>query len=130
MLGEVRQIIRGGWSRPNITVSFPPVYILLLVYGAVNNNLANKLTKYEQETIYNFNRGDDMAYIFTYDKGLQKHLEEKLGLKPIMVNSKGGKDYLVDKKMISKPQRKRRVLEKDKNKLVERFNRKPFCGEK
>jgi len=43
--------------------------------------MAKKLTNYEQETIINFNKAEDMAHIFTYEKTWQKHLERHLGLK-------------------------------------------------
>ena len=51
-----------------------------------------KLTNYEQETIINFNKEEDIAHIFTYEKTWQKHLEGKLGLKPVMDNGFGGKE--------------------------------------
>jgi len=42
--------------------------------------MTKKLTNYEQETIINFNKAEDMAHIFTYEKTWQKHLERHLGL--------------------------------------------------
>ncbi len=61
------------------------------------------LTPYEQETIINFNKEEKIAYIFTYEKTWQKHLEKRLGLKPTMDNGFGGRGYQVDKKRIPKP---------------------------
>ena len=61
------------------------------------------LTNYEQETIINFNKEEKVAYIFTYEKTWQQHLEKKLGLKPVKDNGFGGKEYVIDKKRISKP---------------------------
>ena len=61
------------------------------------------LTNEEKETIINFNEGEGTAYIFTYNKGWQKHLEQKLGLKPVMDNGFGGKEYEIDKKRIRPP---------------------------
>ncbi len=61
------------------------------------------LTNYEMETIVNFNREEDFAYVFTYEKSWQKHIEKRLGIKPFMDNGKGGKEYKVDKHLISKP---------------------------
>ena len=37
--------------------------------------MSKTLTNYEQETIINFNKAEDVAYIFTYEKTWQKHLE-------------------------------------------------------
>ena len=61
------------------------------------------LTGYEQETIINFNKDDKLASIFTYEKRWQKHLEQRLGLKPTMDNGFGGKGYLIDKRRIPLP---------------------------
>lgn len=63
----------------------------------------SRLSHYEQETIINFNKEEDFAYVFTYQEAWQKHIENKMGIKPCMVNGKGGKEYKVDKKLISKP---------------------------
>lgn len=57
----------------------------------------------EQETIINFNKADPMASIFTYEESWQKHLEERLGLKPIHDNGYGAREYLIDKKRIRPP---------------------------
>ncbi|MFC1866309.1 hypothetical protein ACFLYB_06320 [Chloroflexota bacterium] len=51
------------------------------------------LTGYEQENIINFNKTEDMAYILTYEKAWQKHLEGRLGLKPVLDNGFGGKEF-------------------------------------
>ena len=45
--------------------------------------MSKKLTAYEQDTIISFNKAEDIAHIFTYEKTWQKHLEGKLGLKPV-----------------------------------------------
>ena len=68
-----------------------------------------KLTKYEQETIINFNKEESVAHIFTYEKTWQKHLEKKLGLKPVMDNGFGGKEYEIDKKRIPMPRAPRKL---------------------
>ena len=65
--------------------------------------MSRKLTRYERETIINFNEGDDMASIFTYNRAWQKHLEKRLGLKPTMDNGFGGRAYEIDKKRIRPP---------------------------
>jgi len=59
--------------------------------------MARALSAYEQETIISFNKAEDIANIFTYDKTWQKHLEGKLGLKPVMDNGFGSKGYKIKK---------------------------------
>lgn len=61
------------------------------------------LTKRELETIINFNKEERTAYIFTYEKTWQQHMEKKLGIKPILVNDFGGREYLIDKSRIKMP---------------------------
>ena len=62
-----------------------------------------RLTGYERETIINFNEAEEIAYIFTYNKSWQRHLESKLSLKPTMDNRYGGKEYEISKKRIRPP---------------------------
>ena len=71
--------------------------------------MTRRLTSYEQETIINFNKAEDIAYIFTYEKSWQKHLEDRLGLKPVMDNGFGGKEYIIDKKRIPMPRAPRKL---------------------
>ena len=80
------------------------------------------LTSYEQETIINFNKAEDIAYIFTYEKSWQKHLEEKLGLKPIMDNGLGGREYEIPKNRIKPPRAPRKLSDSAKKKLAERLH--------
>jgi hypothetical protein len=84
--------------------------------------MSRRLTSYEQETIINFNKAEDIAYIFTYEKTWQKHLEEKLGLKPTLNNGFGGKGYEIDKKRIRPPRALRKLSDSAKQKLVERLH--------
>jgi len=78
------------------------------------------LTKYEQETIINFNREQKTARIFTYDTGWQSHLEG-LGIKPEMVNDFGGKGYTIPKEWIRKPLPKRQLSDETKAMLTARL---------
>jgi len=82
---------------------------------------STKLTRYERETIINFNEADEMASIFTYNRGWQKYLEERLGLKPVMVNDSGGKEYEIDKKRIKPPRAPKKLSPEDKAKISERL---------
>ena len=76
------------------------------------------MNKYEQETIINFNKGDNIAYIFTYEKTWQEHLEGKVGLVPSYINSHGGREYEIDKSRIKMPRAKRKLSRKQKGVLV------------
>jgi len=83
--------------------------------------MKRKLTNFELETIINFNEGEDTAHIFTYNKTWQKHLEKKLGLKPIMDNGAGGREYEISKKRIKPPRAKKKLTIKAKRELVKRL---------
>ena len=77
------------------------------------------LSGYERETIINFNEAEATARVFTYNKNWQRHLEQKLGLKPTMENGYGGKEYQLDKKMLRPPQPKRRLSEATRQRLAD-----------
>jgi len=81
-----------------------------------------KLNSYEQETIINFNKAEDIAYIFTYEKTWQRHLEGRLGLKPVMDNGFGGKEYQLPKSRIKLPRAPRKLSASAKRKLAERLH--------
>ena len=77
-----------------------------------------KLTRYEKETIINFNEGENEAYIFTYNKKWQRHLETVMLLKPEETNDVGGKTYILPKDRIRLPQPKRVMSPEHKAKLT------------
>ena len=83
--------------------------------------MTSKLTSYEQETIINFNKAEDVAYIFTYEKAWQKHLEGRLGLKPVMDNGFGGKEYKIGKKRIPMPRAPRKLSAETKAQRVKQL---------
>jgi hypothetical protein len=83
--------------------------------------MSERLTNYEQETIILFNKAEDTATIFTYEKTWQKHLEGKLGLKPILDNGFGGKEYELPKSRIKPPKLPRRLSDSAKQTLAERL---------
>jgi len=85
--------------------------------------MSRNLTGYEKETIINFNEAEDIAYIFTYNKAWQKHLEGKLGLKPTMDNGYGGKEYELPKKRIRPPLAPRKLSEQTRRKLADNLVR-------
>ena len=84
--------------------------------------MSRTLTNYEQETIINFNKAEDKAHIFTYDKTWQRHIEKKLGFKPTEDNGFGGKAYEIPKKMIKPPRAPRKLSDSAKKKLAERLH--------
>jgi len=77
---------------------------------------SRNLSGYELETIINFNQGENVAYIFTYEKTWQKRLEQGLGLKPTMVNDSGGKEYKLLKSLIAMPRQKGSTRRRQKRK--------------
>jgi hypothetical protein len=81
------------------------------------------LTNYEQATIINFNKEKDVAYVFTYEKRWQKHMENKLGIKPFMDNGKGGREYKVDKKRISMPRAPKKMSDEARKKAGDRMRK-------
>ena len=83
--------------------------------------MSRKLSNYEKETIINFNEGEDMANIFTYNKSWQQHLEKKLGLKPTMDNGWGGKEYEIPKKRIKPPRAPVKLSDEARAKLTKRM---------
>jgi hypothetical protein len=91
------------------------------------------LTRFEKETIINFNEAEDVAYIFTYNRSWQRHLENKLELKPVKDNGFGGKEYEIPKDRIPMPRAKKRFSPEARKRMVNRGKkmaavrrRKPF----
>lgn len=82
-----------------------------------------ELELFEQETIINFNREEKTANIFTYEPTWQRHLEGRLGLKPIKDNGFGGREYEVPKSLIKPPRAPRRLTDAARQKLGERLSR-------
>ena len=82
--------------------------------------MRRRLSNYERETIINFNKSEDIAHIFTYEKTWQEHLERRLGLKPTMDNGFGGKAYEIDKKRIRPPRAPVKLSTAARAKMVNR----------
>ncbi len=76
------------------------------------------LTNYERDTIINFNEAEETAYIFTYNKTWQRHLEKVLGLKAVKTNRFGARDYELSKKWIKLPRTPRKISADTKARLV------------
>jgi len=85
--------------------------------------MSRNLTGYEKETIINFNEAEDTAHIFTYNKAWQRHLEQRLGLKAVMDNGYGGREYEVSKKRIRPPLAAKRLSDQTRRKLAENLAR-------
>jgi hypothetical protein len=79
-----------------------------------------KLTRFEKETIINFNEAEDTAHIFTYNRPLQRHLENKLGFKPVKDNGFGGKEYEIPKDWIPMPRAKRQFSPETRKRMADR----------
>ena len=80
------------------------------------------LSRNELETIINFNQGEDVAYIFTYSRRWQKHLE-KLGFQAVGTNDFGGRDYEIPKPYIKLPRGPKRLSDAQRDRLRERFKK-------
>ena len=87
--------------------------------------MSRALSAYEKETIISFNKAEDIAHIFTYEKKWQKHLEGKLGLKPVMDNGFGGKEYEIEKKRIRPPRAPVRLSAEARAELTKRMKDMP-----
>ncbi len=85
--------------------------------------MSRTLCSDEQETIITFNKAEDTAHIFTYERTWQKHLEGKLGLKPTMDNGFGGREYQLPKSMIKLPRAPRKLSDSARKELAERLHR-------
>ena len=83
--------------------------------------MTRRLTNYEKETIINFNEADNIASIFTCNKSWQKHLEKRLGLRPIMDNGYGGRGYEIPKKRIRPPRAPVKLSPEARAKLSKRM---------
>lgn len=84
------------------------------------------LTNEEKETIIRFDQTQAKASIFTYNKKWQKHIEKRLGLKPVEENEFGGKEYEIEKRRIPMPRAPRigrKFTEKQKIEARERLNK-------
>ena len=90
--------------------------------------MTRRLTSYEQETIINFNKEEKIAYIFTYEKTWQQHIENKLGLKPVMDNGYGGKEYEISKKRIKPPRAPIKLSPERRARLAEGMRQKSILS--
>lgn len=83
-----------------------------------------RLTDLEKETIICFSEGSRKATIFTYNLKWQKQLGEVLGLKPIMTNHFGGKEYEIDKKRIVLPRKPKTLTAAQRKEIGSRLHPK------
>jgi hypothetical protein len=62
----------------------------------------------EQETIINFDKADQMASVYTHEARWQKHIETKLGIKPLRTIGPA-REYEIPKSWLRLPQKPRRL---------------------
>jgi hypothetical protein len=79
------------------------------------------LTKWERETIINFNELESVAYIHTCSKSWMTHFEKVLRVKPTKVYGNYAKDYQCPKAWIKKPRKPKELSESQKAKLRQRL---------
>jgi hypothetical protein len=82
-----------------------------------------RLTNEERETIITFDETPADGFVFTYNRAWQSHLEKRLGLKPVMDNGFGGKEYQIAKSRIRMPLAPRKLSPEQRQKLGERLRR-------
>jgi len=82
-----------------------------------------QLSNEECETLISFDETPADAVIFTYNKRWQKHLEDKLGLKPTMNNGYGGKEYHIAKSRIPLPRVPRKLSPEQRERLANQLRR-------
>jgi hypothetical protein len=87
-----------------------------------------RLSKQEQETIINFNQAESIAYIYTCSRSWMNHLENKLGLKPVRIESYA-RDYEFPKAWIRKPLRPKKLSAEQRHKLSKRLHQKSILSE-
>ena len=75
----------------------------------------------ERETIISWDEAGKMANIYTHNPRWIKHLEKTLGLKPVMQNDVGGKEYEIDKHRIPLPRAPRKLTDEARAKLGKRL---------
>lgn len=79
------------------------------------------LSNEERETLISFDETPADAVIFTYNKRWQRHLEQRLGLKPTMNNGYGGREYHIPKKRIPLPRAPKKLTAEQRRKLGQRL---------
>ena len=82
-----------------------------------------QLTNEEKETLISFDETPNEAVIFTYNKRWQTHLEKKLGLKPVLNNGYGGKEYRIAKSRIRMPQIPRKLSPEQRERLTKQLRK-------
>ena len=81
------------------------------------------LSKEEKETIISFDETPADAVVFTYNRAWQRHIEKKLGVKPMLNNGFGGKEYHISKSRIRMPLAPRKLSAEQKRKLAQRLTK-------
>jgi hypothetical protein len=77
----------------------------------------------EKETIIRFDETQSPADIFTYNKRWIRLLENKLGLKPDMINEYGGRGYTIDKHRIPLPRVPKKMTAEQRKRLSDRASK-------
>jgi hypothetical protein len=81
------------------------------------------LTRYELETVINFNQEEDMGYVFTYEPVWQRHIEQRLKIQPYLVNDSGGKSYRIPKHSIGKPRAPKNLTDEQRKAMGDRLRK-------
>lgn len=87
-----------------------------------------RLSKQEQETIINFNQGEDTAYIYTCSKAWMRYCEKVLKLRPTTKHSYA-REYECPKAWIKFPRKPKKLSESHKQKLRQVLSQKRVLSE-
>jgi len=82
-----------------------------------------QLSNEDQETTISFNKAEDMASVFTYEKKWQQHIEKGFGLKPTLDNGCGGKEYYIPKSRIRMPLVPKKLSAGQRRKIGQRLQK-------
>lgn len=82
----------------------------------------------DKETVILLNPVDKMASVWTYDRPLQKYIEERLHIEPNLIHGQainnGGKDYDIPKKFVLiRAPRKMNLTDKQRKAIGKRLNK-------
>uniref|UniRef100_A0A6M3JIB9 Uncharacterized protein n=1 Tax=viral metagenome TaxID=1070528 RepID=A0A6M3JIB9_9ZZZZ len=82
----------------------------------------------EKETIIIWNEAEPLAEYFTYNKVIQKHFKQVLGIKPYKDNGYGGEFYHIEKKRIPLPRKPKQLTPEQRKRIGERLRKSLPCS--
>ena len=87
---------------------------------------AHSIADIEKETIIIWSEAEPMADYFTYNKTIQKHFKQVLGIKPYRDNGYGGEFYHIEKKRIPLPRKPKQLTPEQRKRMGDRLRNRVF----